>query len=300
MKAYKGFDRNMRCRGFQFEEGKTYEEDKAELCKTGFHACTNPLDVWWYYPPTDGCEYHEVELEEVKEERNNADSKVCGKRIRIGAKLGIEGIVNAFVSMCTKKTTGGKNAQSALIDNGKNFEQIGSSEDWARIASSGDRACIASSGEWASIGSSGYETRIGSSGNRACVGLSGNRACIGSSGYRACIGSSGNEAQIGSSGNGVRIASSGDGARITSSGDGAQIASSGDGTQIKTLRPNCVMMCAGRVNRAKGKIGSWIVLTEWINGEPNVVAKRIDGTSIKADVWYTLKGGQLQEVGTDE
>ena len=291
MKAYKGFDRNMRCRGFQFEEGKTYEEDKAELCKTGFHACTNPLDVWWYYPPTDGCEYHEVELEEVKEERNNADSKVCGKRIRIGAKLGIEGIVNAFVSMCTKKTTGGKNAQSALIDNGKNFEQIGSSEDWARIASSGDRACIASSGEWASIGSSGYETRIGSSGNRACVGLSGNRACIGSSGYRA---------QIASSGNGVRIASSGDGARITSSGDGAQIASSGDGTQIKTLRPNCVMMCAGRVNRAKGKIGSWIVLTEWINGEPNVVAKRIDGTSIKADVWYTLKGGQLQEVGTDE
>lgn len=51
MKAYKGFDRNMRCRGFQFEEGKTYEEDKAELCKAGFHACTNPLDVWNYYPP---------------------------------------------------------------------------------------------------------------------------------------------------------------------------------------------------------------------------------------------------------
>ena len=60
MKAYKGFDRNMRCRGFKFEEGKTYEEDKAELCKTGFHACTNPLDVWRYYPPTDWCEYHEV------------------------------------------------------------------------------------------------------------------------------------------------------------------------------------------------------------------------------------------------
>ena len=273
MKAYKGFDRNMRCRGFQFEEGKTYEEDEAKLCKAGFHACTNPLDVLRYYPPVDGCEYHEVELEDVSEERNSDDSKVCGKRIRIGAKLGIEELVNAFVSMYTGKTTGVKDAQGTLIDNGKNFAQIGSCED---------RACIASSGEWACIGSSGYETRIGSSGYETRIG---------SSGYKACIGSSGD---------GARIASSGDGAQIASSGKWARIGSTGNEARIETLGTNCVMMCAGQNSRAKGKIGSWIVLTEWVNGEPNVVATRIDGTSIKADVWYTLKGGQLQEVDTNE
>ena len=255
MKAYKGFDRNMRCRGFQFEEGKTYEEDEAKLCDAGFHVCENPLDVWNYYSPADGCEYHEVELGDVSEEQNSDDSKVCGKRIRIGAKLGIKGIVNAFVSMCIEKTKKKDGAQETLIDNGKNG---------ARIGSSGDMACI---------GSSGYSARIGSSGYGACIGSSGDMACIGSSGYGACIGSS---------------------------GDMACISSSGYEARIEALGTNCVMMCAGGSCRAKGKIGSWIVLTEWIDGTPNVVARRIDGTDIKADVWYLLKDGQMQEVEADE
>lgn len=74
MKAYKGFDKDMKCRGFQFEEGETYHEDKAELCKNGFHACTMPLDVLGYYPPGSGSIYREVELEDVSDEQSN-DSK---------------------------------------------------------------------------------------------------------------------------------------------------------------------------------------------------------------------------------
>nr|DAF31722.1 MAG TPA: hypothetical protein [Caudoviricetes sp.] len=273
MKAYKGFDRNMRCRGFQFEEGKTYETDKAELGKAGFHACENPLDVWNYYPPADGCEYYEVELEDVSGDRNSGDSNVCGKRIRIGAKLGIKGIVNAFVNLCIEKTQKREGAQKTLIDNGEKGARIGSSGDWARIGSSGDGAYISSSG---------YRAHIGSSGDWARIGSSGYEARIGSSGYGACI------------------SSSGDLARIGSSGDGACISSSGYEARIEALGTNCVMMCAGGSCRAKGKIGSWIVLTEWIDGVPNVVARRIDGASIKADVWYTLRDGQMQEADTNE
>lgn len=264
MKAYKGFDRNMRCLGFQFEEGKTYEEDKAELCKAGFHACTNPLDVWRYYSPVDGCEYHEVELEDVSEERNKDDSKVCGKRIRIGAKLGVEELVNASVRMYGEEAKGVKDAQGALTDNSAISTQIASAEGWARIGSTGYSACIGSTGDW------------------ACIASAGDRACIGSTGYRACI------------------ASAGDWARIVSTRSKAQIASVGYEAQIETLGTNCVMMCAGQNSRAKGKIGSWIVLTEWINGEPNVVAKRIDGALVKADTWYVLRDGQMQEADTDE
>ena len=264
MKAYKGFDRNMRCRGFQFEEGKTYETDKAELCKTGFHACTNPLDVWRHYSPADGCEYHEVELEDVSNERSSGDSKVCGKRIRIGTKLGIEGIVNAFVSLCTKKTTSAKDAQGALTDNDAICAHIASTRYRAHIASSGDLASIASSGDWASIASAG------------------DWACIASTRYRA------------------QIASSGDLACIASTGNKACIASAGNRPCIETLGANCVMMCAGQNGRVRGKIGSWIILTEWINEKPNVVAKRIDGTAIKADTWYGLRDGQIQEVDTNE
>ena len=96
MKAYKGFNKDMTCRGFQFEEGKTYEEDRADLCKCGFHACEAPLDVFRYYAPATSV-FREVELEDVSDARESNDTKVCGKRITIGAELDIRGLVNAHV-----------------------------------------------------------------------------------------------------------------------------------------------------------------------------------------------------------
>lgn len=95
MKAYKGFNEDLRCRDFQYEVGKEYEENRAELCECGFHACENPIDVFNYYPPTDS-RYCEVELSDVADEESS-DSKRCGKRIKINAEIGIKGIVDAFV-----------------------------------------------------------------------------------------------------------------------------------------------------------------------------------------------------------
>ena len=87
MKAYKGFKTDMTCRGFQFEEGKEYHKDSAVLCNSGFHACEAPLDCFGYYSPAESV-YHEVELDEVSDERES-DSKICGKNIKIGARLNI-------------------------------------------------------------------------------------------------------------------------------------------------------------------------------------------------------------------
>ena len=63
MKACKGFDKNLRCRGFQYEVGGDYTEETAELCKRGPHACENPLDTLRYYRPGDS-RYCEVEIED--------------------------------------------------------------------------------------------------------------------------------------------------------------------------------------------------------------------------------------------
>ena len=90
----------MTCLGFQYEEGKTYETDKATLCEKGFHACLSPLDVFSYYPPCDDNgnlnKFHEVELEEVDEKRDN-DTKVCAKKISIGAELNFFRLSKAHV-----------------------------------------------------------------------------------------------------------------------------------------------------------------------------------------------------------
>ena len=95
MRAYKGFKQDMTCRGFQFEEGKTYEEPEAALCNKGFHACEYPLDCFRYYPPAESV-YHEVELDGV-DEKCEGDTKVAGKKITIGARLSIGSLVQASV-----------------------------------------------------------------------------------------------------------------------------------------------------------------------------------------------------------
>ena len=101
MKAYKGFNKELKCRDFQYEVGKEYEEPKADLCSCGFHACENPLDVFNYYAPATS-RYCEVEMDEVNPEKSN-DSKRCSKKIRIGVEIGIKGIVEAGVKFIMDK-----------------------------------------------------------------------------------------------------------------------------------------------------------------------------------------------------
>lgn len=88
MKMYKGFDKDLKCRDFQYEIGKTYEEPTAELCEKGFHACEYPLDVFGYYAPGDMSRYCEVDLDDVSHKKSNEDSKRCGKKIAVKAEIG--------------------------------------------------------------------------------------------------------------------------------------------------------------------------------------------------------------------
>ena len=115
MKAYKGFNADMTCRGFQYKEGETYHEDIADLCHKGFHACERPLDVLAYYPPNSSV-FHEVELDDVSEQREE-DSKVCAKFIKIGAKVDIATLVEATVDYTVSKCDPAK-SQHAKKDDG--------------------------------------------------------------------------------------------------------------------------------------------------------------------------------------
>jgi hypothetical protein len=131
MKAYKGFDKDLKCRGFQYELGREYQETEASLCRKGFHACENPLDTFRYYPPTDS-RYCEVEIAD-NGQRNSDDSKVCGEKIKIGAEIGLDGVIKAGAQFI--------------------FEMCkGSSEDHA----SGERGNAAASGEGGNAAASGW------------------------------------------------------------------------------------------------------------------------------------------------
>lgn len=108
IKAYKGLNKDMTCRGFQYEEGKEYETDKAEACECGFHASEYPLDVFSYYPPGTSV-YHEVE--QSGELDKSESDKVASTKIKIGARIDIEGIVKAAISYIKERITNENNAE---------------------------------------------------------------------------------------------------------------------------------------------------------------------------------------------
>ena len=121
---YKGMDKNMRCRGFQYEIGKEYETDKAVACECGFHACEYPLDVFNYYPPA-GNRFFEVEQSGEISKHPDA-TKVASTKIKIGAELNIAGLVKAAVEYTKEHcatdeedtATGYQGAASATGDQG--------------------------------------------------------------------------------------------------------------------------------------------------------------------------------------
>ena len=300
IKGYNGFNKDMTCRGKQYKENTTYEEDGTEICEAGMmHFCENPYDVLDYYPLVnedgDISDFAEVEaVGEVKKDGN----KSATNKLHIGAKLGLKGFVKACVDFTIEKTKIENVEECTDYDNGKNYAKIGSSGDSAKIGSSGDSAQIGSSGDFAQIGSSGDYAQIGSSGDSAQIG---------SSGYYAQIGSSGDYAKIGSSGYYAKIGSSGDSAKIGSSGDSAKIGSSGDSAKIVSEGKNSVVMAAGYNSIAKAKVGSWITLAEWVNtGKEDkkgyriyipkcVKTEYVDGEHIKEDTFYKLVDGEFKE-----
>ena len=168
LKAYKGFDKDLKCRGFQYEVGKTYEEDSAELCRKGFHACEAPLDVWNYYPPVDDNaqlnRFCVVDMEGVSPEKASDDSKRVSKKLTIGAEIGLPGLVKAHVEWVKEqianesKETGNR---SAATNTG----------DWSAATNTGDRSAATNTG---------YRSAATNTGDRsaAMVGAGGSVAVV--------------------------------------------------------------------------------------------------------------------------
>ena len=204
-KGFKAYEPGMICRGKQYEDGKTYEEAGGSLCGAGMmHYCVNPFDVLRYYPLVNSNgKISDFSTVEALEKPVSDDTKSATKKLRIGAKLGLDGFVKACVDFLFEKTI--KDMPADNVD----------------------------SGDAAQIGSSGYAAQIGSSGDDAKIGSSGYAAQIGSSGYAAQIGSSGYAAKIGSSGRYAQIVSSGDYALVICEKDHAVVACAGKRGKLK-------------------------------------------------------------------
>ena len=158
IKSYKGFDKNLKCRDFQYEIGKEYEMDgEIKVCNRGFHACESPFDVFDHYTMIDS-RFCEVEQDGniSKEDRG---TKICSSKIKIKAELKLADMINLGVEWL-KEITSPEKIKTSIKDNSSGYD--------AQIGSSGNGAQIGSSGNGAKIGSSGYGAKIDSTGE-GCV-----------------------------------------------------------------------------------------------------------------------------------
>ena len=223
MKCFKGFDKDLKCRDFQYEIGKEYTEEKADICNCGFHACEFPMDVFGYYPPSDS-RYCEVELEE-NGQKSSDDSKRVGKKISVKAEIGIAGIIKAGVEYIKEQVdweddkatnTGNKSAAT----------------------NTGDYSAATNTGDYSEATNTGYQSAATNTGDRSAAIVEGKES---------------------------------------------------------------IALATGIKSKAKGKIGCFIVLTEWkeINNEYHIVdikSAKVDGENIKEDTFYMLKDGKFVEV----
>ena len=274
MKAFKAFNKDMTCRGFQFKEGETYHEDDAKLCSSGFHACEDPLDCFGYYAPANSI-YREVELDDVTDERGE-DSKRVGKTIKIGAEIGLPGIIKAHFEYVKRRCTNEQNAEPGKPATAGSYGAATAGYRGAATAGSRGAATAGDSGA-ATAGS--YGAAMAGSYGAATAGYRG----AATAGY---IGA----ATAGDSG----AATAGDRGAATAGSYGAAT-SRGSSASGK----NGLSVARGNSCKVKGGMGAVLVLVEENEDDYDInawAAAVVDGEKIKADTWYMLKNGVFVEV----
>jgi hypothetical protein len=295
MKAYKGFNKDMTCRGFQFEEGKEYHEDNAELCESGFHACENPLDCFNYYSPADSV-YHEVELDELSEKKSD-DSKICGKHIKIGARLNILNIANLAVEYINSKIDDEKKETNtgdcSAATNTGDCSAASNTGNYSAATNTGDCSAASNTGNYSAATNTGECSAASNTGNYSAASNTGNYSAATNTGECSAASNTGNYSAA---------TNTGDCSAATNTGDCSAATNTGYQSAASVEGRDSVAISTGIESKAKASLGSAICICErgeW-NGETYpllaIKAAIIDGERIKPDTWYTLKNGEFVEV----
>ena len=158
MKCYKGFDKDLKCRGFQYEVGKEYEENVADICHNGFHACENPMDVLSYYNPAES-RFCEVDLDANEQTEN--DSKRVGKRIKIKTEIGLSGLIQAGVKFILERV----DFEEAKENNTGNRSAATNTGDWSAATNTGDQSAATNTGDQSAATNTGNWSAATNTGN---------------------------------------------------------------------------------------------------------------------------------------
>ena len=318
--GFKGFDKDLSCRGFQYEVGKTYDlKGEVECCKRGFHFCENPLEVFDYYPP---CMSRFCQVEGGGSvDKSGADSKVATSHIHISSEIGLNGLIDEGVKYILNKvelnhkkdqTTREKSVasitrdQSAAICTGS-YSSATSTGNYSVSTNSGHQSLATSTGNYSVSTNSGAQSVAANTGNysastnngyhSAAINVGDCSVATNTSRYSVSANTGFYSVSI-NSGNDSLATNTGYKSSATNSGKQSAAISIGNKSLATVQGNESVAIVTGKDSMACGTLGSWIVLTERgdFDGEINpikeVKAFKVDGVNIKENIPYKLVNGQ--------
>ena len=304
IKSYKGFDKDLKCRGFQYEIGKEYEEPEADVCRAGFHACERPLDVFNHYCPVNS-RFCEVE-QSGELSRDTDDSKVASTKIKIGAEIGIPGLVKAQIEWVEAHTTtehtdpesataGSYGAATAGDYGAATAGDCGAATAGDCGAATAGNRGAATAGDCGAATAGDYGAATAGDCGAATAGDYG-AATAGS--YGAATAGSYGAATAGDYG----AATAGSYGAATAGSYGAATAGSYGAATARgkaSVGENGLAVARGNNVRVKGGLGAVLVIAEENESDYDIkdwAAVLVDGETIKADTFYMLKNGEFMEV----
>ncbi len=327
MIAYKGFDKDLMCKGFQFEIGGEYEEKEAMICKCGFHACKYPLDIFKYYSPSTS-RYCVVELTDLEDISINHPDKVCGKKIKIIRELSLKELTYiAYELSCDSTNTGnystatntGKYStatntgyRSAAINAGDYSTATNTGYQSAAI-NAGDYSTACNTGNYSTACNTGYQSAATNTGDQSDAINAGNysTACntgeystATNTGYRSAAINTGYRSTTTNTGNRSAATNTGDRSTTTNTGDRSTATNTGDYGKTVVTGKFSIAHSDGCKGSASGALGCWITVAELESKEDNhsilcVKAGKIDGINLMPDVFYRVVNGEFV-VAADE
>ena len=291
--AYKAFDKNMQCRGFQFEVGAHYEHNgKVEPCKSGFHACKNPLDVWNYYPINSRYAIVEIAGDVVD---SGSDSKVACSNISIVQEITLTELINHSVkymlNVCYDKLAGHNSTLAASGD----YSKLAASGDYSKLAASGYNSKLAASGYNSKLVASGHNSNLAASGYNSKLAASGYNSKLAASGHNSTLSASGHNSTLAASGDGSKLAASGLNSTLAASGDGSKLAASGDGSILAASGKNSICMAAGYASTAQVGENGVIVLPYYDGIRTRVAVGYVGENGIEPNVEYKVNNNGIFE-----
>ena len=305
MKGYKGYNKGLICRGKQYAENTVFEEENAEICKSGMHFCENPFDVLEHYGYVNNkAELNEfTEVEALSDCLTDDNKKYTTKKLKIGAKLSIAGFCKAFVDFTFSKidwknsaatNTGYMSAATNTGDysaatNTGNMSAATNTGYMSAATNTGDRSAATNTGYMSAAANTGYMSAATNTGNYSAATNTGNMSAATNTGYYSAATNTGYYSAATNTGNYSAATNTGNYSAATNTGNYSAATVEGK---------NSFAIATGIGSKAKGKLGCYIAVAEWenINGQwqiKNFKARKVDGKTIKEDTFYMLKNGKF-------